>query len=362
MVLASSTAAMAQGAPAEQQDDAVSFLMKSLHAKGILTDAEYQMAMSRLQSAPPAVASVASAAAPPTESARAATAPASIAPAPAKSSLGDVKLTGSVGSGVGLQVGDVSIKVHASVNGFYEHLSGSPNTPEHQISGGTAAPGQASSAIRSGFAPGYIVTNITTTQRGLDIGANFGFYPGINSVAGEANLAGVPQRFNVGGMDVRQINLTIGRSDLGELKIGRDIGLFAADGALNDMALLGVGTPPANPTPTNSTLGRIGTGYIYTDYQPQITFTSPSIAGFTFAVGAFQPLQTVGTNEINSTPGLQGKLTYDYAGEAFSARLWTSAIIQKHDATPGSFGRTYTGKGVDFGARLGYRQFALTGY
>src|SRR3546814_8225371 len=67
----------------------------------------------------------------------------------------------------------------------------------------------------------------------------------------------------------------LGRPGFGEVKIGRDIGLFASEQILNDITLLSSGTPAGNVAPSNTTLGRIGVGYIYTDFQPQITYTTP---------------------------------------------------------------------------------------
>jgi hypothetical protein len=51
-----------------------------------------------------------------------------------------------------------------------------------------------------------------------------------------------------------------------------------------------VGTPAGNLHPTNTTLGRIGIGYIYTDFIPQITYKSPTWGGVTFWVSAMTPL------------------------------------------------------------------------
>lgn len=344
--------AAAQGAApqATSQDDAVAFLLASLHAKGILSDAEYQMAMKRLS--PPA--------------SPAATPQQAVATAPAQAVAGDqpdngIRITGSTASGIGLQVGDVSVGLHASVNGFYVHQTNSPDTAEHQVAGGTAAVGQDSGAVRSGFVPGYILLEMATQQRGWDVAAHFGFYPGLNSAAGSPNFVGVPQAFNVGGMDLRQVNMTFGRQGVGQFKIGRDIGLFEQDAAMHDMSLLGVGTAPANPSPTNSTLGRIGSGYIYADFIPQITYTTPTFAGLKLSAGVFQPLETFGLNETNSAPGFQYRLTYDLTRGPFHAQLWSSGLTQKHSMTTGTPGRDYTSRGIDFGGMVSYAGFTLLG-
>src|SRR3546814_19632974 len=73
---------------------------------------------------------------------------------------------------------------------------------------------------------------------------------------------------------------------------------------LNDITLLSSGTPAGNVAPSNTTLGRLGVGYIYTDFQPQITYTTPSFSGFTARSGLFEPLSSLtGPAEWNTEPG-----------------------------------------------------------
>ncbi len=42
------------------------------------------------------------------------------------------------------------------------------------------------------------------------------------------------------------------------------------------------------------TLGRIGVGYVYADWIPQVTYTTPDFNGFTASIGAFTPLDSTG--------------------------------------------------------------------
>lgn len=189
-------------------------------------------------------------------------------------------------------------------------------------------------------------------------------YPGINSadysVGGGANAGGRPVALQTAGIDFRQTYMTIGRSGLGEFKLGRDIGLFGSEGILNDITLLSVGSSGGNVAPSNTSLGRIGIGYVYTDFQPQITYTSPSLSGFQVSVGLFQPLESLtGPGESNKSPGFQGKIVYDGKFGDFSARAWLSGITQRHNRVDGI---SYTGSGFDTGAKIGYGPLVLTGY
>src|SRR6266480_5971163 len=136
-------------------------------------------------------------------------------------------------------------------------------------------------AIESGLLPSALVFSAKSRQAGLDIGVTLGFYPGITSSAtGKRGLG-------ASTIDMRQNFLTFGDKSWGTVKVGRDIGLFASDAILSDMTLLGVGSGGAF-LGGNTTLGRIGVGYIYTDWIPQISYSSPNYGGFQYSSGVFQ--------------------------------------------------------------------------
>jgi predicted porin len=332
--------------PAFAQDDTTSQLLLRLKEKGILTDEEYNQLVARKATEPAAVATNA-----PTEPQQA-----------AAQALDDKHLVRMADSGVGMQVGGVTVKFSGSINGFYTHEAGDKSTAGTAVAGGLAGVGKNSSSVRNGLLPGFLKVDVTTNQGGWDVGAHFGLYPGINSVSnvGGANSAGTPQALATSGIDFRQTYLTFGRPNIGEIKIGRDIGLFGSDAILNDITLLSVGSTGGNVAPSNTSLGRIGIGYIYTDFQPQITYTTPKFGGFQASVGIFQPLVTIGNNEVNGTPGFQGKVTYDFTADKFGGHLWASGITQKHDGVGGF--PSYTGSGFDVGAKLTYGPFSALGY
>lgn len=262
--------------------------------------------------------------------------------------------------GIGVKIGQVNVGLSGSINGFYVHESGDSNGGA--ITGGLASTGNATSGVRNGLLPGFLKIDITTKQGEFDVGAHFGIYPGIDSVTwtNGANSAGSPQALSTSGIDFRQTYMTVAHASVGEFKVGRDIGLFGSDAILNDMTLLSVGTAAANSAPSNTSLGRIGVGYVYTDFQPQISWSSPKFGGAQLALGVFQPLTTLGTSEVNDTPGFQGKLTYDFASSGVTGHLWGGFISQKHDAT--STTRQYTGTGYEVGAKFAYGPAGLLGY
>ena len=328
-------------------------LLKRLHEKGILTDDEYQslLASEQAETPPPAPAQTTTQVAVGTQT-------------PPAAALDDKRLVRMTPGGVGMQVGDVTFKVSGEVNGFFTHDQGQTPGPNTAVTGGVVAVGGGTSSVRNGLLPGYLKFEVSTTQGGWDIGAHFGMYPGINSATyatgGGANSGGQNTALQTAGVDFRQTYMTIGRASVGEFKLGRDIGLFGSEGILNDITLLSVGSTGGNVAPSNTSLGRIGVGYIYTDFQPQITYTTPKFQGFQASVGIFEPLQSLtGPGETSGAPGYQAKLVYDAKYGGFTARAWLSGITQKHDRVDGV---QYTGQGFDTGAKLGYGPVTVTGY
>ena len=319
-------------------------LLKRLHEKGILTDEEYNELLAEERTEATAVAAT------PTEK--------------AQSTLDMSRMVKMADSGIGFEVGPATIKFGGSVNGFYVHDNPDTPSPTTSVVGGIASVGtKNSSAVRNGLLPGYLTVAVSTQQEGWDINAFFGMYPGINSAAWGAlgaNNGGQPTALATAGIDFRQTYLTFGKPNLGTIKIGRDIGLYGSDAILNDITLLSSGAPGNNVAPSNTTLGRIGSGYIYTDFQPQITYTSPKFGGVQASAGVFQPLDSLtGPAQNNSAPGFQAKVTYDGDFGGVKAHLWTSGITQKHNELTGN---SYTGRALDFGGKVTAGPIAVTGY
>ena len=242
---------------------------------------------------------------------------------------------------------------------------------------GTGA-GNDVSNIGNGLLPASLAFGVKTTQNGIDIGAHFGFFPGIaTNDGGSPNLQATAGPNNVAlgttGLDVRQVYLTFGTKEAGTVLMGRNIGLFAGDVILNDMTLIGIGAPgsAAGPAPSNTTLGGIGFGYIYTDWLSQIDYTTPDFSGFNVTVGAFDPLNSltdVGTAQPKKAPGFHAKATFTMPIDD-STKLYVSVsgITQKqYNAvninTINEVDYNYTGHGVDIFAKLDVQDLEVFGY
>lgn len=252
------------------------------------------------------------------------------------------------GKGLTFKAGPIDINLSGFVNGFYTYNSPAGGRP---IAGGVSSgsSGFDSSAVRNGLLPAGFVLKMNTVQQGMDISAVLGMYPGLDNAkpaAFNANSGGSPVGLGTAGIDLRQVYMTFGNKDMGTFKIGRDLALFASDAIMNDATLLSVGSTGSNSAPGNTSLGRIGVGYVYADWIPQISYTSPKLGGFQGSVGIFQPLDEFGyadaTNPTaaktpsqysagasqHSSPMVQGRAVYDFSVSDLQVHIWASFLIQ----------------------------------
>ena len=271
-------------------------------------------------------------------------------------------------AGIDVAAGDWKIDFSGNVNAFYvdSQCDDGVNTA---VTGGLACTNgpnnvDHSTSIRNGLLPAALVFSATTRQDDFDIDVTIGFYPGINSDlgGGSVNGSGNPSALQSPGIDARQIYFTFGDASWGTVKMGRDIGLFGKDAILDDMTLLGMGTALGNPAPSNTSLGRIGLGYIYTDWEPQITYTTPTVFGFSGSVGIFQPLDAAGYT-AHDAPQVQAGISYAWgdpkAANTLTGKVWFDAVSQELKATAGDIAgnapgaaTSFTGSGADAGVKV----------
>jgi predicted porin len=280
---------------------------------------------------------------------------------------------------VDVTAGDWKLSFDGNVNAHYIYSSCQSFDSAASVTGGLACVGsidgqRSSSSVSNGLLPAALSISAATTQAGYDIGVTFGFYPGISTNdGGSPNLGNTSKTRNTAlgttGLDVRQVFLTFGNSSMGTVMAGRNIGLFQADAILNDMTLLGVGGGNGNyAAPSNTSLGSIGLGYIYTDWLAQINYTTPDIAGLKVTLGIFDPVESL-TDPAGptpkSTPGIHGKVAYKLGTDLY---LSASFLWQKQDinesALTGIPGQriTYNGRGFDVGGKYDFMGFQVAGW
>src|SRR5438876_2677597 len=267
---------------------------------------------------------------------------------------------------IGLKAGAWDLSFSGNVNGFATWNSWDSSAT--LVRGGLACNnpppgGGKEQAIESGLLPSALVFGAKSRQAGWDIGWTIGFYPGITSSATGKHGIGSST------IDARQNFLTFGDKGWGTVKVGRDIGLFGSDAILADMTLLGVGSGGGAFPTGNTTLGRIGVGYIYTDWIPQISYSSPKSGGFQYSAGVFQGMDLFSFSTLASSatlkqheqPGLQAKGSYEWTGTV-AGKAWVSALSQKAksrgaptDTAPA--GSSVSSQAFDLGAKLNVADF-----
>ena len=270
---------------------------------------------------------------------------------------------------VDVTAGDWKLSFDGNVNADYIYSNCESLESAKTIGGGLTcfAPGdgqRSSSSVSNGLLPAALSISAATTQAGYDIGVTFGLYPGISTNdGGSPNLGNTSGTRNTAlgtaGLDVRQVFLTFGNKEMGTVLAGRNIGLFGADAILNDMTLLGVGAGGSNAAPTNTSLGSIGYGYIYTDWLAQINYTTPDINGVKVTVGIFDPLESLtdGTGPTpKATPGFHGKVAFKNGGPLYlsASFLYEKQEFQRSDALGNLISGqkvSYDGTGFDFGGK-----------
>src|SRR6266480_1905192 len=264
---------------------------------------------------------------------------------------------------IGFKAGAWDLSFSGNVNGFatWNSCDSSATVVAGGLACNNGVGGGKEQAIESGLLPSALVFGAKTSQSGLDIGVTLGFYPGITSSATGKHGIGAST------IDARQNFLTFGTKTGGTVKVGRDIGLFGSDAILADMTLLGVGSGGAFGG-GNTTLGRIGVGYIYTDWIPQISYTSPKYGAFQYSAGVFQGMDIVNSTLAGSAtltqheqPGLQAKGSYEWKGTV-GGKAWASALSQKvksrgapTDTLPA--GSSVSSQAFDLGAKVNVADF-----
>jgi predicted porin len=223
-----------------------------------------------------------------------------------------------------------------------------------------------SSSVSNGLLPAALAISASTTQGGYDIAANFGLFPGISTndggspnLHGTTNAAGTNTALGTTGLDIRQVFLTFGNDRMGTILAGRNIGLFGQDAILGDMTLLGVGAGAGNnAAPTNTSLGSIGLGYIYTDWLAQVNYTTPNLSGAKITVGIFDPLEPVGaTPTPKKAPGFHGKVAYTLGDLYLSA-----TFLSQKQKSPASSAFDFDSYAWDAGGKYKIAGFEFLAY
>jgi len=234
-------------------------------------------------------------------------------------------------AGIIIPAGDWTLDVNGNVNAFATWTSADKtkgSAPTGALAGVEDATGEGSSQnINTGLLPAWLGFTGTTRQNDVDVSFTISMQPNVsdNGVAGDSQSNGPLWR---------QTFVTFGDKSWGTVKLGKDLGIFAGQAILNDMTLLGVGGGAASVSGASTTLGGIGTGYIYPAWKGQISYTTPNMNGFTATIGITNPNQgnfgnatsgaTTSAAELYQDRfGIEGQVMYEWTGDV-GGKVWAS--------------------------------------
>jgi len=277
-------------------------------------------------------------------------------------------------AGIVIPAGDWTLDVNGNKNAYmnltkmkgdsgniYGALAGSRTSYQDNVVG-----------LNTGLLPAWLGFTGTTRQNDTDVSFTISMQPNVS----DNNPSG-----DVKAPLFRQAFLTFGDKSWGTIKLGKDIGIFAQNAILNDMTLLGVGGG-AGSSGASTTLGGIGSGYIYAAWKGQATYTTPNFNGFQASVGLFNPNQTSSAHgaglliDAGSTGaggetsaagtalqdrfGLEGSAHYAFTGDALTGKVWVSGA--SYDVTYNATGNSFRAQAADLGATVSAGNLGLTAY
>jgi hypothetical protein len=214
------------------------------------------------------------------------------------------------------------------------------------------------SSIRTGLLPAFATFEAKGKEAGMNLGIHFGFAPQIQN-------AGTHDQFGA-QIDMRQVYLTIGMADGSSLLVGRELGLFQRQNILTDMTLFGVGAV-GNPQGGGTTLGRIGYGYIYPNFNAQVTYSTSPKNPAQLSIGLFQPSiygtpLAPGLYSVTKIPRLEAELTYHQTSGTNKFMVWVGGEWQSTSSNVGDSTKSAIGGTAGVKADLQDLSVVVSGY
>jgi hypothetical protein len=161
---------------------------------------------------------------------------------------------------------------------------------------------------------------------------------------------------------MREIFFTVD-GGFGQLMIGKGLSLFMGQNLLTEQTLMGagnLGSAIGLSDAVGVTLGRIGYGYLYPNFNAQVRYTTPDMGGIKAAIGIYDPA-TIGDDfDETKLPRVEGELSYAGTfGDGNIIKAYTNAMWQEVGAVSSS--DDVTAWGVSAGAVVGLGGFELSG-
>src|SRR2546427_965467 len=203
--------------------------------------------------------------------------------------------------------------------------------------------GPSNSSVRTGLLPTFATFEARGKEAGMNLGVHFGFAPQIQN-------AGTHDQFGA-QIDMRQVYLTIGFKDGSQILAGRELGLFGRQNIVQDMTLFGVGAVGiGGGEGGGTTAGRIGYGYIYPNFNAQVTYSTKGGTPAQISIGIFQPSTLgggAGAYNFTKVPRVEAEVTYNQKSGKNKYMVWAGGLWQttSNAATGGNSVSSFCGTG-----------------
>jgi len=204
-----------------------------------------------------------------------------------------------------------SFSFAGNVNAFWSF------TKENTIAGDAA-----NSSVRTGLLPAFATFEARGKEAGMNLAVHFGFAPEIQNFGNAHDQFGAQ-------IDMRQVYLTFS-GPWGQVLAGRELALFSRQNILNDMTLFGVGSVGIGGGQSGGTTGgRIGYGYLYPNFNAQVTYSSKSGRPAQLSIGLFQPSVLAGSAyDVTKIPRLEAEFTYNQKSGKNKYMFWAGGTWQ----------------------------------
>jgi hypothetical protein len=280
------------------------------------------------------------------------------------------KLAVAAAAAIGLSLPASAIVVVGGENGWEVSFDGNINQfyvwtdpdarPDNVIGGNMNLTGERSSRFRTGLMPALFSFNVKApTWNGLEMGARISFAGQTNNANTQNNntvlgtsrlgtgITNSSDTTNFGGnLEFREAYFTVDGA-FGQILLGRTLDLFMGKNILTDQTLFGVGGT-GTVHGGGFTLGRIGYGYLYPNFNAQLRWTSPDMMGFKLSLAAVDPSQVCGEGRVGNligasglncakttnTPRGEGQISYANTFTNGSYQVWGAGMWQNAKQQP----------------------------
>ena len=85
---------------------------------------------------------------------------------------------------------------------------------------------------------------------------------------------------------------------------------------------------PGNAFRGSTTLGHIGYGYLYTNFGPQIRYTTPDLGGVKIALEIAEPYKISADTAKTNSPRVEAEVSYAAVLGGTALQAWVSGLYQ----------------------------------